>query len=247
MPRFLLFLCCLIASNRAAAAPVRVFAAVSLTNALQEIAAAYADSGGGAVIFNFAASNVLALQIQAGAPADIFIAADDAKMDALEQRGLLLAGTRRTLVSNQLVIVVNAKHPAPVTRPDDLAQAGVGRIALADPDIVPAGIYAKSYLQSRRLWRTVSPKVVPTEDVRATLVAVESGNVDAGIVYRTDAATSTRVRVVYPIPLLEGPRIAYSIAILRGSRDLTAARHFVAQLESSAARVILRAHGFIVD
>ncbi len=236
------------AANQVAAETVRVYAAVSLTHALQEIASVYDSTTGDHVVFNFAASNVLAQQIQAGAPADAFVSADETKMDGLEKRGLLLEGTRRSLLSNQLVIIVNTARPAPVTRPEDLTATGIRRLALADPDIVPAGIYAKAYLRSRGLWRDLTDKIIPTEDVRAALVAVESGNVDAGIVYTTDAAISKRVRIAYVVPVAEGPPISYPVAALRSGRNPEGGRRFAAHLASEGALSVFRAHGFrVVD
>ncbi len=170
-------------------------AAASLTDAMKEIGAAYEKESGDKLQFNFGASNMLARQIEEGAPADVFFSADEAKMDALEKKDLLLPGTRRSLLSNSLVIVVAADSGMSPKSAADLAKPEYKKLALAEPRSVPAGIYAREYLEKLGLWEAVKEKVVPTENVRAALAAVESGNVDAGIVYKTDALISKKVKV----------------------------------------------------
>jgi len=179
-----------------AAAEVTVFAAASLTDALKEIATAYEGSSGDKLVFNFGASSILARQIQEGAPADLFFSADEAKMDSLAKGGLVTKETRRSLLSNTLVIVVPADSTLTLATPADLATSKVRVLALAEPQSVPAGIYAKEWLKSLKLWSKVIDKVIPTENVRAALAAVESGNADLGIVYKTDAGISKKVRIV---------------------------------------------------
>ncbi|MFI5182725.1 MAG: molybdate ABC transporter substrate-binding protein, partial [Thermoanaerobaculia bacterium] len=165
---------------------VLVFAAASLTDALKEIAASWEIAGGESVVFNFAASSLLARQIREGAPADLFLSADEIQMDGLEKASLIAPGTRRSVLSNSLVIVVPADSPLRIGSERDLAGPGVGTLALAEPTSVPVGVYSKKFFESIGIWKQVAPKVIPTENVRATLAAVESGNVDAGVVYRTD-------------------------------------------------------------
>ena len=177
-----------------------MFAAASLTDSLQEIAAAYEKQSGERIVFNFAASGLLARQIEEGAPADLFISADEARADALETKGLIVKETRQNLLANSLVIVT-APDTATVQSPGDLTNAAVKRVALGDPKTVPAGTYAKVYLEKSGLWPAIEPKVIPCENVRAVLAAVESGNVDAGLVYKTDAAISKKVRVVFEVPV----------------------------------------------
>ena len=135
----------------ARAANLNVYAAASLADALNDIAKIYEPLGGDKLRFNLAASSALALQIKQGAPADVFFSADEAKMDDLAKAGLILADTRRRLLSNTLVIVINVDHGAAIARPADLAKPGIRRIALAEPQTVPAGIYAKKYLQKAGL------------------------------------------------------------------------------------------------
>lgn len=225
---------------------ITVFAAASLTDALKEIGRTYEKQSGDRIFFNFAASSVLERQIEEGAPADIFFSADEAKMDALEKQGLVLKGTRVSRLSNTLVIVVHKGSRLAVHSPADLAGTNVTRIALADPRAVPAGIYAKEYLEKQHLWRAVKPKVVPTENVRGALAAVESGNVEAGMVYRTDAAISKQVKVACQVPRKDGPPISYPMAVIKDSNHVEAARRFLHYLNSDEAAKVFEKYGFIV-
>ena len=230
------------------AAEVRVFAAASLADALKEIAAAYEPASGDKLVLNLAASSLLARQIREGAPADLFFSADEAKMNDLAKDGLLVADTRRTLLGNTLVIVVAAAADdasASVSAPADLAKPAVARLALAEPQTVPAGIYAKAFLQGTGLWEKVAAKVVPTENVRACLAAVESGNVDAGIVYKTDALISKEVKVAFEIPAAEGPKIRYPLAVMKDAPHPEAARRLAAHLASPEAMAVFAKHGFL--
>ena len=237
-----LFLCFQITSR---AAEVTVFAAASLTDSLRNIAAAYEKQGGDHVVFNFAASSTLARQIGEGAPADLFFSADEAKMDALEAKGLVFKTTRRSLLGNSLVVVVAADHGAAITNLAGLAGPGVKRLALGDPKAVPAGIYARELLEKQKLWDAVEPKVVPMENVRAALAVVESGDADAAIVYKTDAAISKKVAVAVEVPREQGPVITYPVALLTTSPQPEAARKFLKYLESNEAGAAFRRYGFV--
>lgn len=235
----------------AAAAPLRareitVFAAASLSDALQEIGAAYEKAGGPHVVFNFGASSTLARQIDEGAPADVFFSADEAKMDGLAKHGEVLAETRRSPLSNSLVIVVASASSLRLASPRDLLGPAVRVIALAEPQSVPAGIYAKEYLRSAGVWQDVTDKVVPTENVRAALAAVGAGNADAAIVYRTDAAMSVKVKIALEVAVAEGPRISYPMAVLAHAPQPVEARRFVDYLASEPALEVFRRFGFLV-
>ncbi len=232
--------------GRAAAADLQVSAAASLTDALQEIDAAYEKAGGDHVLLNLGASSMLARQIEAGAPADLFCSADEAKMDGLDKHHLLLAGTRKDLLSNTLVVVVPLASPLKIASPADLAGADVRALALADPAAVPAGIYAKTYLQGKGLWDKVSGRVIPTEDVRAALAAVESQNAQAGIVYKTDALISKKVRVAFEVPRAESPKIDYPCAVVAASKHPVAARKLLAYLSSPSAAAVFERYGFLL-
>jgi molybdate transport system substrate-binding protein len=227
------------------AAPVTVFAAASLTESLKEIAANYEKQSGDKIGFNFAASGTLARQIEEGAPADIFFSADETKADALEQKGWLVKETRKSLLGNSLVIVTVLDGPA-IHSPADLTNAAIQRVALGDPKIVPAGTYAKAYLEKNGLWSGVEPKMIPCESVRAVLAAVESGNVDAGMVYKTDAAISKTVKVAFAVPVADGPRITYPLARVIHAPNPAAAQKFLDYLAGSEAAAVFARHGFIV-
>lgn len=227
-------------------AEIMVFAAASLTDSLQQIGADYHRETGNNVLFNFAASSTLARQIEAGAPADIFFSADEAQMQNLEKQGLILSETRRNRLGNSLVIVVTSDSSLTIHSPAELAEEKINRIALADPQAVPAGVYSKEYLQKVNLWEKVAPKMVPMENVRGALAAVESGNVDAGMVYKTDAAISKKVKVVYEIPREDGPRITYPMAVLKDSKQPKAATAFLNYLEGEDAAKVFEHYGFVV-
>jgi molybdate transport system substrate-binding protein len=228
------------------AGQVVVFAAASLTEALKDIGAAYEKESGEKIVLNLAGSSTLARQIGEGVPADIFFSADEAKMDAVEAKGLIEAGTRRNRLSNSLVIVVSREGGPTITGPKDLVSGKVTRIALADPGIVPAGVYAKEYLEKQNLWAELQGRVIPTENVRGALTAVESGNVDAGIVYKTDAMISKKVKVEYEVPAEEGPKIRYPAAALKGSKNLEGAKRFLEYLGSGKATQVFEKYGFVV-
>ena len=227
----------------ARAEEVSVFAAASLTDALKEIAGSWETATGNKVVFNLGASNDLARQIKAGGPADVFFSADEAQMDGLEKEGLVRAADRVDLLSNTLVVVVPSDSSARVTRASDLASFKV--LALADPQAVPAGVYARTWLESLGLWSSLQKQVVPALNVRAALSAVESGNADAGIVYKTDAAISKRVRVAFEVPRAEGPAIVYPLAKVAASSK-PAATAFVKHLQSAEVLAVFARFGFLV-
>ena len=166
-------------------------------------------------------------------------------MNDLAKAGLISADTRRSLLSNTLVIVINSDGGAAITVPADLAKTTIARIALAEPQTVPAGIYAKEYLQKAGLWKKVIDKVVPTENVRACLAAVEAGNADAGIVYKTDALISKKVKVAYEVTAAEGPKISYPLAVLKESKNAEASRKFADYLAAPEATAVFSKYGFL--
>lgn len=228
------------------AAELKVAAAASLTDALAEIGTAYAAETGTQIVPILGSSSTLSRQISEGAPADVFLSADEASMDRLEKAGLLLAGTRHSPLSNTLVIVQPLDAPWTLGAPADLASPRVRALALAEPQTVPAGIYAKAWLRSIDLWSRVIDRVIATENVRAALATVEAGNADVAIVYRTDALISKKVRVVYEVRREDGPPISYAFATLRAAADPVAARRFVEYLSGPAAGAVFARYGFVV-
>src|SRR5688572_18319167 len=186
---------------------VLVSAATSLTDVLQRVAAAYEVRTAARVVLNFGASNTLARQIEAGAPVDLFISADAAQMDAVRAR--IVAATRVDLLSNQLAVAVPDDRPRAIRSARDLADPAIRRVAIGDPAAVPAGVYARQYLQRAGVWPLIEPKVVPAGSVRLALAAIENGAADAAIVYRTDVAAARRARLAFVVPEADAPRIVY--------------------------------------
>ncbi len=223
-----------------------VSAAASLTDALREAGRAFQSKSHVKVTFNFGASSELARQIDEGAPADIFFSADLEKMESLDKKGRIERGSQKNLLSNQLVMVVSRDSKLTIRSPTDLLRADVKRIALAEPSSVPVGIYAKKYLAGEGLWEKIQHKVVPVLDVRAALASVESGNIEAGIIYRTDATISKKVKVVYEVPREKGPKIIYPVALTKESKKKEAARDFLRFLLSNNGKGIFEKYGFTV-
>jgi molybdate transport system substrate-binding protein len=230
----------LVVASGLSAAEITVHAAASLTDALKEIGAAYEKQSGDSLRFNFGASSTLARQIEEGAPGDLFLSADEAKMDGLEQKGLLVPGTRRSLLSNLLVIIVPSDARQSPKSASELTGSEYKKIALAEPATVPAGIYAQQYLEHLGIWDALKAKVVPTENVRAALAAVESGNVEAGFVYKTDALVSKKVKVAVEISKDEAPKISYPMAVLTSSKDAERAKKFAEYLAGPARETFQR-------
>lgn len=224
---------------------ITVFAAASLTDALKEVAANYEKVGSAKVVFNFAASNTLEIQIKSGAPADIFFSADEAKMDDLEKAGMIDAASRKDLLSNSLAVIVPSDSSLKLTSAAELVDPKFKKIALGQPNSVPAGIYAKEYLEKIGIWNKLSARVVPSESVRAALAAVETGNVEAGIVYKTDAIHSKKVKIAFEVPVSDGPVIAYPAAIMADSKHAAAAKKFLDYLSEPGSLKVFEKYGFI--
>jgi molybdate transport system substrate-binding protein len=232
----------LAALGQASAPPVTVSAAISLTEVLEEAAAAYRVVGGTPVVFNFGGSNALARQIVNGAPVDVFISADEAQMELLEKADLVVAGTRAPVVGNRLVLVVDSRSR--VKAVTDLGAAEIRRIAIGDPVAVPAGVYARQHLERIGLWTRLEHKVVPAANVRAALTAVQNGSADAAFVYATDARIAPALRVVATITGPQAPRIVYPGAVVKTSRQPAAAAKFLEFLRTPPALAIFDKHGF---
>ena len=230
-----------------AAEPVEivVYAAASLRDVLTELAPAAGRATGTRLVFNFGGSGDLARQIVAANKADIFFSADESWMERVAGAGLVDAGSRCTPLSNQLAVVVPADSALQISAAENLAAAAVRRLALANPEAVPAGKYAKAWLESEGQWDAVAARVVTALDVRATLAAVESGAVDAGIVYRTDAAISGRVRVAFVVPQGKGEPVSYALASLQSRPHFEAARGVASWLCGAEAAPVFERFGFI--
>ena len=229
---------------RAAAPPLLVSAAASLSGPLQSLAVPFASARAVAPPqFNFGSSGLLQQQIQQGAPVDVFLSAGVRPMDTLEKAGLLLAGSRRDLLSNRLVLVVPARAPRRPLEIAGLAGPGVRRIAIGD-GTVPAGDYARQMLAHYGLTAALAPKLVPLGSVRAVARAVAAGNVDAGFVYRSDVVQLGGLRVVATAPEASHGPIRYSGAVLRSSRQPQLALAYLRSLRTPAAQAQFRRDGF---
>ncbi|MEO8366429.1 MAG: molybdate ABC transporter substrate-binding protein [Pseudoxanthomonas sp.] len=230
--------------------PLTVFAAASLKESMDEVAAAFRQQSGHEVRVSYAGSSALALQIQQGAPADVFVSADLDWMDYLQQRGLVDAGSRRNLLGNSLVLVAPAVGKATAIRlrpgTDLLPNLGDhGRIALALTASVPAGKYAKDSLISLGMWKSLQARVAETDNVRAALMLVARGETPLGIVYASDALAEPAVRVLATFPDSSHTPIVYPLARVAASHNPDAIT-FVRWLATPSAAKIFHAHGFKV-
>ena len=225
-----------------------IFAAASLKDALDEVNVAYQHENSQETATSYAASSTLAKQIEAAAPADVFISADLDWMDYLAKRNLIKPETRANLLGNRLVLIAPVNSPLNLAIGPNfsLAQAlGNGRLAIADPNGVPAGRYGKAALQSLGVWSTIADRVAPAENVRAALALVARGETPLGIVYQTDAASDKDVKIVGIFPQDTHPPIIYPIAVVVSSTN-PAALGYLAYLKSRAARPTFEKHGFTV-
>jgi molybdate transport system substrate-binding protein len=236
-------LACLLPAD-AAQRPVRrdllVATAASLSPVSAQLARAFHDAHGVDIRFNFAGSNTLARQIIEGARVDVFISADETQMDAVENAGRLVLGTRFNLLGNRLMVIL-MRPRAETARPFrlvDLGEAGVRRIAMGDPDAVPVGVYGREWLQRLGLWSVVAAKVVRLPSSPAVVAAVREGRAQAGIVYYTDVEHGA-----YVAPASEGPRIVYPAAAVAGARQADA-RVFLDFLRGAVARRIFESARF---
>ncbi|MEW6350830.1 MAG: molybdate ABC transporter substrate-binding protein [Thermodesulfobacteriota bacterium] len=228
---------------------VTVFAAASLTGALTQISALFRQKGMGKVVNSYASSSTLAKQIEKGAPAHVFISADQDWMNYLAERKLVDTTTRFDLVGNRLVLIAPADSPATVRISPGFELArllGDSRLATGDPDHVPAGKYAKAALEKLGVWSQVAGRLARASDVRGALALVERGEAPLGIVYGTDAAAAKKVKIVAEFPSDTYPRVVYPAALVSG-RESATARGFVEFLKGPEARDIFLSLGFSVE
>ena len=233
---------------RASAEEVVVFAAASLTNALNEIAGTWNSETGNTATISYAGSSALARQIQEGAPADVFISADVKWIEELASSGDLVDGSRRDILGNTLVLIAHGDDAQPVTIDGNLdlpAMLDGGRLSMAMVDSVPAGVYGKAALTSLGLWDKVEPLVAQSDNVRAALAFVAQGEAPLGIVYATDAAVEDNVSVIGTFPAGSHEPIVYPVAITKQS-DSPVAQEFVDYLTSDGARETWSRFGFSV-
>lgn len=225
-----------------------VFAAASLTNALEDVAQSWMEETGNEVVMSFAGSSALARQIQQGAPADVFISASADWMDAIAASGDLRDDTRRDILGNSLVLIAHGRDVAPVTIDESLDLVGMlknERLAMALVDSVPAGVYGKAALTSLGLWDEVEPLVAQSDNVRAALAFVARDEAPLGIVYATDAAVQDNVSIIGTFPPGSHPPITYPAGITAQSEN-PLADEFMTYLSSEAAQAVWREYGFSV-
>ncbi|MEH1803798.1 molybdate ABC transporter substrate-binding protein [Nostoc sp.] len=226
---------------------ILVSAAASLKEALEEIKPLYQQSKSNINIsYNFGASGALQQQIEQGAPADIFISAGKKQVDALEQKGLLLPGSRTNLANNRLVLIV-AQDVVGINSFYNLTDSKIKKIAIGEPRSVPAGQYGEQVLKKLKLYDRLKSKLVFANNVRQVLAAVESGNAEAGLVYATDAKISNKVKVAVTADDKFHSPIVYPVAIIKSSKNPSAAKEFVQFLSGSEVKTVLKKYGFIVS
>ena len=238
------------ASASASASPIAanpdgltIAAAASLKDAMTEIAKSYTETS---LVFTYGSSGALQTQIEQGAPVDIFMSAAEKQMDALDKGKLLLDGTRSDLLANKLVLVVPADSKLGLTGFADLGEDKVAKVALGEPKSVPAGQYAETVLTSLNILDKVKAKANYGTDVRQVLTWVESGEVDAGVVYATDAKTTDKVKVVAEAPADIAPKITYPVAVVASSKLADDAKKFLEYLKSDEAAKVFEKYGFTV-
>jgi molybdate transport system substrate-binding protein len=227
-------------------API-VLAAASMQGSLDDVADAWAKQGHPRPVISYAASSALARQVESGAPADVFLSADEKWMDAVQKDGKVAPGTRGDLLGNALVLIApkGSKAAVDFAKPESLAAAlgANGKLSMADPAAVPAGIYGKAALSNLRLWSKLQGRVASAENVRAALALVESGEAPLGVVYATDAKASDKVRIVATFPDSSHEPITYPVAVIAGAPSADA-RGFRTFLGSAEAQAIFARYGF---
>ncbi len=239
--------CALAAAPSFAAEKVTVFAAASLTNALTEIGQQYSKTHADKVIFSFASSSTLARQIAQGAPADVYLSANQKWMDYLVKQKAVKADTRKTLLKNNLVLIASDKTSigkVELNAQWDIAKALDGnRLSVGDPDHVPAGRYAKQALQSLHLWSKAEPLLARGSNVRAALALVERDEAPLGIVYGTDAKIASHIKVVATFPASSHKPIEYPLVLVKAKPD-AASQKFYSYLQTDAAKQVFKKYGF---
>lgn len=221
-----------------------ISAAASLTDAMNAIQPIYEQENPEVKLtYNLASSGSLQQQIEQGAPVDVFISAAPKQMNALEEKQLLLSGTRQDLLKNEMVLIV-PKEENQVKNFEDLTTELVEKIAVGEPESVPAGKYAQEVLTSLNLLETVQPKEIYAKDVRQVLTYVESGNVDAGIVYSSDAKISDKVKIVATAPAESHSPIIYPVAVIQSSKNPEVAKDFIQFLDREQAKAVFEQYGF---
>jgi len=220
-----------------------ISAAASLQDAAEEIKAMYTkDNRKVTITYNFGSSGTLQKQIEEGAPADLFISAGKKQMDALAEKGLIIEGSRKDLVGNDLVLI--AGKDSSLTSFNELTSDKVGKMSIGEPESVPAGKYAQEALTNMGLWDALQTKIVLAKDVRQVLTYVETGNVDAGLVYHSDAILGKNIKEVATAPQDTHKPIVYPVAIIKDTKHQAATEAFANFLSGSEAGQVFTKYGF---
>ena len=225
---------------------ITISAAISLKNAFEDIGRIFQEKNpGGRLLFNFGGSGDLARQIEAGAPVDVFASAAQKDMDDLDQKDMIVKGTRKDFARNSLVLITPAKSAMQLTSLNDLRRGEIQKIAIGNPKTVPAGRYAEEVLRHFNLWDILRDKLIFAENVRQVLDYVVRGEVDAGMVYSTDALVRAKeVKIVSEAPIESHQPIIYPIAIVKGSKKEGLAKEFIDVVTSREGEKILERYGF---
>ncbi len=242
--------CNQIASNTSSnqTTQLTVSAAASMQDAMKEVAKAYQEKHSNTkIIYNFASSGTLTQQIKQGAPVDVLISANDKFMDELDQRNLLLPETRSDLLQNNIVLIVPKKdNIRNISNFQQLISPNIKRFSIGEPESVPAGQYARQVLSNLKIYEQVKPKTVFAKDVRQVLSYVELGNVDAGIVYATDAKISNQIKVVATAADNTHKPIIYPVAAIKRTKNPELAKEYIQFLFSNTANSLFEKYGFEV-
>ena len=226
---------------------LNISAAVSMKDALAEIQTNYQKKAPQVkLVYNLGASGSLQKQIEQGAPADIFISAAPKQMNELEAKNLVIKATRKNLLENKLVLIAPKDSTLSISKLEDLQNDTVKQISIGETKVVPAGQYAEQALKKLGVWEKIQRKIVFAKDVRTVLTYVDTGNVDAGLVYKTDAAASKKVKILATAPDGSHAPIIYPAAVLTGTKNQKAAEEFLSYLAGPEGKSVFEKHGFVM-
>jgi molybdate transport system substrate-binding protein len=228
---------------------ITISAAISLKNAFEDIGRIFQERNpGGRLLFNFGASGDLARQIEAGAPVDVFASAAQKDMDNLDQKDMIIKGTRKDFAGNSVVLIIPTKSTIHLTSFNDLRRGEIQKIAIGNPKTGPAGRYAEEVLRYFNLWDGIKDRLIFAENVRQVLDYVARGEVDAGMVYSTDALVRAKeVRIVAEAPEQSHRPVVYPIAVVKGSKKESLAKEFISVVTSKEGKKVLEKYGFRVS
>ena len=239
-----------VASNTSSQEPVEILvsAASSMTDSLTKIAEEYKKVAPNVTVtYNFASSGALQTQIEEGAPADIFFSASIKQMNSLEEKDLTIKTSRKDLLNNEVVLITNKDSKIDMKTFEDCATDKISMIAIGNPESVPVGQYSQEIFTSLNLWDKISAKVNFATNVKEVLAWVETGNVDCGIVYKTDAKTSNKIKIICSAPEGSHKAVIYPVSIIKSSKNVDAAQAFIDYLSTKEAKNVFVNYGFSIN